>query len=138
MVTANGTHAVLVDLGVAQLADDVDGKLTRTRQVVGTLALRQPAASPGGRATRPANATFTAWGVTLWELLTLHPFLGATDDMPEPVLMEKIQHDEPTRVRSFHPQFPSTWKRSSRNVWRKIRGGAIRRRRNWRPTSNVS
>ncbi|HUE18013.1 MAG TPA: serine/threonine-protein kinase, partial [Planctomycetaceae bacterium] len=105
MVTANGTHAVLVDLGVAQLADDLDGKLTRTRQVVGTLRYASPqqilAVDKLDRRT-----DIYSLGVTLWELLTLHPFLGATDEMPEPVLMEKIQHDEPARVRSFHPQIP--------------------------------
>lgn len=105
MVAANGTHAVLVDLGVAQLADDLDGKLTRTRQVVGTLRYASPqqvlAVDKLDRRT-----DIYSLGVTLWELLTLHPFLGATDEMPEPALMEKIQHDEPARVRSFHPQIP--------------------------------
>jgi eukaryotic-like serine/threonine-protein kinase len=105
MVTANGTHAVLVDLGVAQLADDVDGKLTRTRQVVGTLRYASPQQVLAvGQLDRRTDVY--SLGVTLWELLTLHPFLGATDDMPEPVLMEKIQHDEPARVRSFSPQVP--------------------------------
>lgn len=103
MVTANGTHAVLVDLGVAQLADDVDGKLTRTRQVVGTLRYASPQQVLAvGQLDRRTD--IYSLGVTLWELLTLHPFLGATDDMPEPALMEKIQHDEPARVRSFSPQ----------------------------------
>jgi eukaryotic-like serine/threonine-protein kinase len=105
MVTANGTHAVLVDLGVAQLADDADGKLTRTRQVVGTLRYASPQQVLAvGKLDRRTD--IYSLGVTLWELLTLHPFLDATDDTPEPVLMEKIQHDEPARVRSFHPQIP--------------------------------
>ena len=103
MVTANGTHAVLVDLGVAQLADDMDGKLTRTRQVVGTLRYASPQQVLAVEKLDRRTDIYSL-GVTLWELLTLHPFLGATDDMPEPVLMEKIQHDEPARVRSFHPQ----------------------------------
>lgn len=105
MVTANGTHAVLVDLGVAQLADDADGKLTRTRQVVGTLRYASPQQVLAvGKLDRRTD--IYSLGVTLWELLTLHPFLDATDEMPEPVLMEKIQHDEPTRVRSFQPHIP--------------------------------
>jgi eukaryotic-like serine/threonine-protein kinase len=103
MVTANGTHAVLVDLGVAQLADDMDGKLTRTRQVVGTLRYASPQQVLAVEKLDRRTDIYSL-GVTLWELLTLHPFLGATDDMPEPVLMEKIQHDEPARVRSFHPE----------------------------------
>jgi eukaryotic-like serine/threonine-protein kinase len=105
MVTANGTHAVLVDLGVAQLADDVDGKLTRTRQVVGTLRYASPQQVLAvGQLDRRTD--IYSLGVTLWELLTLQPFLGATDEMSEPVLMEKIQHDEPARVRSFAPHVP--------------------------------
>ncbi len=103
MVTANGTHAVLVDLGVAQLADDMDGKLTRTRQVVGTLRYASPQQVLAVEKLDRRTDIYSL-GVTLWELLTLHPFLGATDDMSEPVLMEKIQHDEPARVRSFHPE----------------------------------
>ena len=106
MVTANGTHAVLVDLGVAQLADDVDGKLTRTRQVVGTLRYASPQQVLAVEKLDRRTDIYSL-GVTLWELLTLHPFLGATDEMPEPVLMEKIQHDEPAGVRSFHPQIPA-------------------------------
>src|SRR5439155_11654613 len=37
MVNSDGSEAVLMDLGLAQLADDVEGRLTRTRQFVGTL-----------------------------------------------------------------------------------------------------
>src|SRR5207302_8873598 len=35
-VTPDGSQAVLLDLGLAQLADDVEGRLTRTTQFVGT------------------------------------------------------------------------------------------------------
>src|SRR5262249_40206539 len=37
MVTEDGTQAVLMDLGLAQIADEVEGRLTKTRQFVGTL-----------------------------------------------------------------------------------------------------
>jgi predicted Ser/Thr protein kinase len=42
MVTADGKHAVLMDLGLAQLMDDEEGRLTRTRQFVGTLRYASP------------------------------------------------------------------------------------------------
>src|SRR5207248_2487543 len=42
MVSAEGTQAVLMDLGLAQLADDAEGRLTRTRQFVGTLRYASP------------------------------------------------------------------------------------------------
>ena len=48
MVSADGGQAVLMDLGLAQFADDTQGRLTRTRQFVGTLPLRQPGAGLGG------------------------------------------------------------------------------------------
>jgi aminoglycoside phosphotransferase (APT) family kinase protein len=53
MVSADGSQAFLMDLGLAQLADDVEGRLTRTRKFVGTL--RQPGASPGSGRRRQAN-----------------------------------------------------------------------------------
>src|SRR5262249_47895091 len=37
MLTADGGHAVLMDLGLAQLSDEAEGRLTKTRQFVGTL-----------------------------------------------------------------------------------------------------
>ena len=37
MVTADGSQGVLMDLGLAHLADEAEGRLTRTRQFVGTL-----------------------------------------------------------------------------------------------------
>ena len=42
MVTVDGGQAILMDLGLAQLADDVEGRLTRTRQFVGTLRYASP------------------------------------------------------------------------------------------------
>src|SRR5262249_42928522 len=42
MLSAEGGHAVLMDLGLAQLADESEGRLTRTRQFVGTLRYASP------------------------------------------------------------------------------------------------
>ncbi len=42
LLTPDGAHVVLMDLGLAQLADEAQGKLTRTRQFVGTLRYASP------------------------------------------------------------------------------------------------
>src|ERR1700745_140493 len=41
-------------------------------------------------------------GATLWELLALRPIYGATEATPTPELMEKIQREEPERLRSYN------------------------------------
>src|SRR5262249_24860095 len=72
MVTADGRQAVLMDLGLAQLADDVEGRLTRTRQFVGTLRYAGPQQVLAvGRLDRRADVY--SLGATLWELLALRP-----------------------------------------------------------------
>src|SRR5205085_8575223 len=92
-VSPNGDHATLMDLGLAQIADDEDGKLTRTRQFVGTLRYASPEQVLAVR-TVDHRADVYSLGATLWELLALRPLFGATDGTPTPELMEKIQRDE--------------------------------------------
>src|SRR6185295_5164811 len=66
LVTAGGTQAVLMDLGLAQLADDVEGRLTRTRQFVGTLRYASPQQVLAvGKLDRRADVY--GLGATLWE-----------------------------------------------------------------------
>ena len=45
-------------------------------------------------------------GATLWELLTLRPLFGATDQTPTPELMRKIQQTDPERPRRFNLRVP--------------------------------
>lgn len=106
MVTPDGSQAVLMDLGLAQLADDVEGRLTRTRQFVGTLRYASPeqVLSAGGVDRR---SDIYSLGATLWELLTLRPLFGATDATPTPELMQRIIGDDPDRVRKHHPGLPA-------------------------------
>jgi serine/threonine protein kinase/tetratricopeptide (TPR) repeat protein len=97
LVTADGSTAVLMDLGLAQLADDIEGRLTRTRQFVGTLRYASPqqvlAAGPLDR-----RGDVYSLGATLWELLALRPLFGATEITPTMALMEMIQRDDPERL----------------------------------------
>jgi serine/threonine protein kinase len=101
MVTVGEAQAVLMDLGLAQLADDLEGRLTRTRQFVGTLRYASPEQVLAvGRLDRRSDVY--SLGATLWELLTLRPIYGATEQMPTPELMQRIQYEEPERVRKHH------------------------------------
>src|SRR5205085_2637829 len=94
MVTEDGGQAVLMDLGLAQLADDLDGRLTRTRQFVGTLRYASPEqVMSAGRLDRRSDVY--SLGATLWELLTLRPLYGATEQTPTPDLMQRIQFKDP-------------------------------------------
>ena len=105
MLSADGGHAVLLDLGLAQLSDEEEGRLTKTRQFVGTLryaSLEQMLAAKLDR-----RADVYSLGATLWELLTLRPLFGATDQTPTPELMLKIQTAEPERVRKHNPRVPA-------------------------------
>src|SRR5262249_37065319 len=103
MVSADGSQAVLMDLGLAQLADEVEGRLTKTRQFVGTLRYASPeqVLAVGGLDRR--SDVFNL-GATLWELLTLRPLFDATDQTPTPELMRRIQVEEPERPRKYHPR----------------------------------
>jgi serine/threonine protein kinase len=105
MVARDGKAPVLMDLGLAQLIDEAEGRLTRTRQFIGTLRYASPEQVPA--ATRvDRHSDVYGLGATLWELLTLRPLFGATDETPTPVLMEKIQVTEPGSPRKFNPSVP--------------------------------
>jgi serine/threonine protein kinase len=105
MVTADGTQAVLMDLGLAQLADEMEGRVTRTRQFVGTLRYASPEQVLAvGKMDRRTD--IYSLGATLWELLTLRPMFGATELTPTADLMQRIQYEEPARLRKYHPGIP--------------------------------
>jgi serine/threonine protein kinase/tetratricopeptide (TPR) repeat protein len=104
MVTAGGQQAVLVDLGVAQMAGD--GPLTETRQFVGTLRYASPEQVLAVDRVDGRSDVYSL-GAVLWELLTLQPLYGATDSTPSPELMQRIQYAEPERIRRFNPSVPA-------------------------------
>jgi serine/threonine protein kinase len=98
MVTPDGDTALLMDLGLAQVADEVEGRLTKTRQFVGTLRYASPEQVMACGRLDPRSDVYSL-GATLWEVLTLRPLFGATEQTPTPDLMRCIQFDEPGRVR---------------------------------------
>jgi serine/threonine protein kinase/tetratricopeptide (TPR) repeat protein len=103
MISQDGSQAVLMDLGLAQLADDQEGRLTRTRQFVGTLRYASPEQVLAvGSIDRRSD--IYSLGATLWELLTLRPIFNATEQTPTPELMRRIELEEPERPRKFHPK----------------------------------
>jgi WD40 repeat protein/serine/threonine protein kinase len=105
LLSADGEHAVLMDLGLAQLADEALGRLTRTRQFVGTLRYASP--EQLGGAGLDWRADVYSLGATLWELLTLRPLFGVTEQTPSPDLILRIQQADPERVRTYNPRVPA-------------------------------
>ncbi len=101
MITAEGRAPVLMDLGLAQLADEAEGRLTRTRQFVGTLRYASPEqVLAAGRIDRRSDVY--SLGATLWELLTLRSLFGAGDETPTHELMLRIQTTDPERPRRYN------------------------------------
>jgi serine/threonine protein kinase len=105
MMKADGSQAVLMDLGLAQLADEMEGRLTRTRQFVGTLRY---ASSEQVLAVDKLDHRSDVYSlvVTLWELLALEPIYGATEQIPTPELMKRIQYGEPEPLRKHRRAIP--------------------------------
>ena len=105
MVSTGRRGATLIDPGLAKLADEVEGRLTRTRQFVGTLRYASPEQVLAvGSLDRRSD--IYSLGRSLWELLTLQPLYGAGEQMPTPELMRRIQYQEPERVRKYHTGVP--------------------------------
>jgi eukaryotic-like serine/threonine-protein kinase len=105
LLAADGRTAVLADLGLAQLADEAEGRLTRTRQFVGTPRYASPEqVLATARVDRRTDVY--SLGATLWELLTLRPLFGATDETPTPEVFRRVQVAEPDKVRKHNARVP--------------------------------
>ena len=70
MIARDVGSPVLMDLGLAQLADEAEGRLTRTRQFVGTLRYASPEQVLAVARVDHRSDVYSL-GATLWELLTL-------------------------------------------------------------------
>jgi WD40 repeat protein/serine/threonine protein kinase len=104
MLTPDGSQAVLMDLGLAQLADDQQN-LTRTRQFVGTLRYASPEQERSIDKI-DGRADLYSLGATLWELLTLQPLFGHHEGMGQGELITKIQREDPPLVHTLNPAVP--------------------------------
>ena len=105
MLTEEG-QAVLMDLGLAQLADDAEGRMTRTGQFVGTVRYASPEQLLSIVSLDRRSDVYSL-GATLWELLTLRPMFGADDRTPIPDLMLKVQSADPEQPRRHNPRIPA-------------------------------
>ena len=105
IVSVDGETAVLMDLGLAQLADEQEGRLTRTRQFVGSLRYASPE-QVHASVDLDRRSDVYSLGATLYELLALGPIYDADDATPIPVLMARITREEPARLRTRHPGIP--------------------------------
>src|SRR5262249_14923155 len=83
---------------------EAEGRLTRTREFVGTLRY----ASPEQVLSVPLDRRSDIYssGATLWELLTLRPLFGATEQTPAHELMLKIPSSDPESPRRFNARVP--------------------------------
>jgi len=100
MITPDGDHAILMDLGLAKIVDD-DGRLSRTRQFIGTPRYASPEQIIAP-ATIDRRSDVYSIGATLWELLTLKPLFSASDASPEHELFARIPYEEPERPRRIN------------------------------------
>src|SRR5207247_11354049 len=105
MLSSHGSHAVLLDLGLAQLSDEAEGRLTKTRQFVGTLRYASPEQLETAKLDRRADVY--SLGATLWELLTLQPLFGLTEQTPTPELILKIQTSDVERPGKYNRAVPA-------------------------------
>jgi WD40 repeat protein/serine/threonine protein kinase len=105
MLAGEASHPVLMDLGLAQLADETEGRITRTRQFVGTLRYASPEQILSA-AMVDRRTDIYSLGATLWELLTLRPIFGVDDQTSTPELMLKIQTSEPEKPRKHNGNIP--------------------------------
>lgn len=107
LVTQAG-QAVLTDLGLAQI--DQEKTITATRQFVGTIRYSSPEQVYDSSRVDVRSDVYSL-GVTLWELLTLQPFLGLTKDIPTAEQFDRVRRTEvapPSRLNTNIPSDLST------------------------------
>jgi serine/threonine protein kinase/tetratricopeptide (TPR) repeat protein len=101
MLTADGQNAVLMDLGLAQIADDRQNRVTQTRQFIGTLRYASPEQVLSSTAVDHRSDVYSL-GATLWELITFKPLFGMEDESTALELMQRIEYSEPESIRKYN------------------------------------
>ncbi|MCM2375074.1 protein kinase domain-containing protein [Aporhodopirellula aestuarii] len=105
MLTSDGQDAVLMDLGLAQMEDDTSAKVTRTRQFVGTLRYASPEQVLSIGSIDHRSDVYSL-GATLWELLTLRPLFGVSEESSALDMMRRIEYTDPDPVCKYNKAVP--------------------------------
>ncbi|HVX62443.1 MAG TPA: serine/threonine-protein kinase, partial [Pirellulales bacterium] len=100
LIDATGTLWI-ADFGLAHIQADVS--LTRTGDVLGTLAYMSPEQASGNRPVLDHRTDIYSLGVTLFELLTLEPIFPPSD---RHVLLRRIIEEDPPPLRRVNPDIP--------------------------------
>lgn len=101
MVSAQGHHATLMDLGLAGLVEDPETRLTRSGQIAGSLPYISPEQFLG---KEPSTASdIYNLGAVLWELITRRRLFDAGQHASEAALINRILNDEPDDIVKLVP-----------------------------------
>ena len=93
----------VTDFGLAQIQAEGGLTLTLTGDVLGTLRYMSPEQALGRRTLIDHRSDIYSLGVTLYELLTLHPAIGGGDRQE---ILRRIAFEEPTEPRGHNPAIP--------------------------------
>ena len=91
----------VTDFGLARI--EADAGMTMTGDLLGTLAYMSPEQALAKRVVVDHRSDIYSLGVTLYELLTLHPAYVGKDRQE---LLKKIAFDEPRRPRQLNSRIP--------------------------------
>ncbi|QDU94294.1 serine/threonine-protein kinase [Lignipirellula cremea] len=106
LLARDGERAVLMDLGIAKLTQEADGRVTRTRQFIGSLRYASPEQLIDSALVDGRTDVYSL-GATLWELLTLQPIYGIDGDLSDARAMLRIEIEEPEPVRKYNRAVPA-------------------------------
>jgi serine/threonine protein kinase len=104
VISPDGRRAVLMDLGLAKFVDEDHG-VTLTRQFVGTLRYASPEQVRSAKHLVQTSDVYSL-GVLLWELLTLRPIHGISEDTSTPEAMQRIQYEDAEPLRKHDARLP--------------------------------
>ncbi len=101
LLLENGTHLWVADFGLALMQED--SGLTRSGELLGTLAYMSPEQTQGHSALIDHRTDIYSLGVSLYELLTLQrPF----QETSKADLITRIRNEDPTPPRQLRPGIP--------------------------------